>query len=311
MQADVLRMMARTVVVWVFRDGKAGHDNQARGLIEALQRLTPLDVHDVPQPSLGRLLGDALTGRFCAGQALPDPDLLIGAGHATHLPLLCARLARGGYSIILMKPSLPRAWFDLCVIPRHDGVEPAPNVLITDGVLNAMQAAAGKDPRQGLILIGGPSAHHAWSEPELIAQLRVILARDNGMQWRIAGSRRTPAPTLPLLRALEGPQVKFVPHEDTDATWLPAQLARAATVWVTEDSVSMIYEALTAGAATGLLAVPRRRADRVTRAIDALIKTERVTPFAAWQETHALRVPETFNEAARVAAWVERTWLRA
>lgn len=297
------------VVVWWFRDGKAGHDNQARGLIAALQRLIPLDVHDVPLPPLGRLLVDALTGRFRAGRALPDPALLIGAGHGTHPALLAARRARGGRVVVLMKPSLPRAWFDLCVIPRHDGVAPAPNVLITDGALNAIQPAVGKDPRQGLILIGGPSAHHAWSEPELIAQSRVILARDTGVRWRIAGSRRTPESTVPLLRALESAQAKFIAHEDTDPAWLPAQLARAATVWVTEDSVSMIYEALTAGAATGLLAVPRRRADRVTRAIDMLIKTERVTPFAAWRETHALRVPETFNEAARVAAWIERTWL--
>ncbi|OGI44355.1 MAG: hypothetical protein A2150_04855 [Candidatus Muproteobacteria bacterium RBG_16_64_11] len=298
-------------VVWWFRDGKAGHDNQARGLISALQRLTPLDVHDVPLPPLGRLLVDAVTGRFHAGRALPDPALLIGAGHGTHLALLAARRARGGCTVVLMKPSLPRAWFDLCVIPRHDDVASAPNVLITDGVLNAISASPDKDPRQGLILIGGPSAHHAWSEPELIAQLRMVLARDTGVQWRIAGSRRTPVSTVRLLRTLEGAQVKFVAHEDTDAAWLPAQLARAATVWVTEDSVSMIYEALTAGAATGLLAVPRRRVDRVTRAIDMLIKTERVTLFSAWQERHALRLPEPFNEAARVAAWIERTWLRA
>jgi hypothetical protein len=298
-------------VVWWFRDGKAGHDNQTRGLIDALRNLIPLDVHEVPLLPLGRLLVDAVTSRFHAGRALPDPALLIGAGHGTHLALFAARRARGGRAIVLMKPSLPRAWFDLCVIPRHDGVAPAPNVLITDGVLNAILASPGKDPHQGLILIGGPSAHHAWSEPELIAQLRVVLAPDTGRQWQIAGSRRTPASTVRLLRALEGAQAKFITYEDTDPAWLPAQLAHAATVWVTEDSMSMIYEALTAGAATGLLAVPRRRADRVTRAIDALIKSERVTPFAAWQTTHALRVPETFNEAARVAAWIERTWLRA
>ncbi len=296
-------------VVWWFRDGKAGHDNQARGLIDALQRLIPLDVHEVPLPPLGRLLVDAVTGRFGAGRALPDPALLIGAGHGTHPALLAARRARGGRAVVLMKPSLPRAWFDLCVIPRHDGVAPAPNVLITDGVLNAIPPAVGKDPHQGLILIGGPSAHHGWSETELLAQLRVVLARDTGIQWRIAGSRRTPASTAPLLRALAGTQVQFIAHEDTDAAWLPAQLARAAVVWVTEDSMSMLYEALTAGAATGLLAVPRRRADRVTRAIDALIEAERVTPFDVWQKTHALRLPEPFNEAARIAAWIERAWL--
>lgn len=298
------------VVVWWFRDGKPGHDNQARGLIEALRRLTPLDVHEVPLPSLGRLLADAATGRFHAGRSLPDPSLLIGAGHATHLPLMCARRARGGRSIVLMKPSLPRCGFDLCVIPRHDGVPAASGVLITDGVLNAIHTSAGKDPRQGLMLIGGPSAHHRWSDSELLVQLRAILARDATTHWRIASSRRTPAATVVMLRALASAQVKLIPHEHTDPAWLPAQLARAATVWVSEDSVSMLYEALTAGAATGVLAVPRRGTDRVTQAVDALMTSARVTPFAEWQAGRTLRAAEGFNEAARVAAWIQQTWLR-
>ncbi len=304
-------MAQAAVVVWWFRDGKPGHDNQARGLIEALRRLTPLEVHEISPPSLSRLLVDALTGRFHVGRALSDPSLLIGAGHATHLPLLCARRARGGHSIVLMKPSLPRAWFDLCVIPRHDGVPATSGVLVTDGVLNAIHTTTDKDPLQGLMLIGGPSAHHRWSEPKLAAQLRAILARDKNQCWRIASSRRTPAATVVMLRALSGAQVELIPHEHTDAAWLPAQLARAATVWVTEDSVSMLYDALTAGAATGVLAVPRRRADRITRATDALIENARVTPFADWQEGRALPAPEGFNEAARVAAWIAEKWLRA
>ncbi len=304
-------MAQAAVVVWWFRDGKPGHDNQARGLIEALRRLTPLEVHEISPPFLSRLLADALTGRFHVGRTLSDPYLLIGAGHATHLPLWCARRARGGRSIVLMKPSLPRAGFDLCVIPRHDGVPAAPGVLITDGVLNAIHTTTDKDPRQGLMLIGGPSAHHRWSDAELAAQLRAILARDANHHWRIASSRRTPAATVVMLRALAGAQVELIPHERTDAAWLPVQLARAATVWVTEDSISMLYEALTAGAATGVLAVPRRGADRVTQAIDALIKDARVTSFADWQAGRALRAAEGFNEAARVAAWIRQTWLLA
>jgi hypothetical protein len=43
---------------------------------------------------------------------------------------------------------------------------------------------------------------------------------------------------------------------------------------VTEDSVSMIYKALTAGAATGLLAVPRRRLGRVGTGLHRLVESE-------------------------------------
>lgn len=296
-------------VVWWFRDGKAGHDNQARGLIIALKRLIALDLHEVPLPSLGRLSIDAVTANFQGGVELPNPDLLIGAGHATHLPLLAARRARGGRSIVLMKPSLPRGWFDLCVMPRHDGVAPAPGVLVTDGVLNTIQAPVSKIPDRGLMLIGGPSAHHRWSTRKLIEQLRAIVARDSGVHWVIASSRRTPADTVDALRALTSTQVDFIHHETTEAAWLPAQLARAATVWVSEDSVSMLYEALTAGAATGVLAVPRRGADRVTQAIDELINKRRITPFDAWRAGQPLTAADGFNEAARVAAWIKQTWL--
>jgi mitochondrial fission protein ELM1 len=299
----------KTPVVWWFRDGKAGHDNQSRGLIIALRRLIALDLHEVPLPSWGRLLIDAVAANFQGGVELPDPDVLIGAGHATHLPLLAARRARGGRSIVLMKPSLPRGWFDLCIIPRHDGVAAAPNVLVTDGLLNTIQASADKVPDRGLMLIGGPSVHHRWSNRELIEQLRVIVARDPGVHWVIVSSRRTPADTVDALRALASAQVDFIHHETTEAAWLPAQLARAATVWVSEDSVSMLYEALTAGAATGVLAAPRRGADRVTQAIDELIRSARVTPFADWQAGRSLRAADGFNEAARVAVWIKQTWL--
>ena len=39
-----------------------------------------------------------------------------------------------------------------------------------------------------------------------------------------------------------------------DADWLPRKLATTASVWVTEDSVNMLYEALSAGAASSLRA---------------------------------------------------------
>ena len=46
------------------------------------------------------------------------------------------------------------------------------------------------------------------------------------------------------------------------------QLAEA--VWVTEDSVSMLYEALTAGCKVGLIEIDRIKDDRITRQIDQL-----------------------------------------
>lgn len=302
---------ARVVVVWAFTDAKAGHENQTRGLVQALGQLRPLDVHWLGIPSFPELFMDFLLHRFTPGRTLPEPRLLIGAGHGTHLPLLAARRARGGRIALLMKPSLPRAWFDLCVVPEHDGVRGA-NVLVTRGALNSVTPSADKDANTGLILIGGPSRHHGWDESALLAQLHEIVTREPGARWTLTTSRRTPDATLAQLRALAAANLKIVPFADTDRNWLPAQLARAARAWVTEDSASMVYEALTANAATGVLAVPARGDSRIARGVAALARDGLVRRFADWQAGAQLAPPGTpFNEAARVAAWIDDQWLSA
>jgi len=105
-----------------------------------------------------------------------------------------------------------------------------------------------------------------------------------------------------------------VPARETGPGWLPERLATASLAWVTEDRVAMVYEALTAGCATGLISVPSRlRGSRkIRRGLDALTRDAQVTPFAAWEKGRALKVPEPpFNEAARIANWIADRWLTA
>jgi len=302
-------MTRSTCVVWAFTDGKAGHENQTRGLLRALARVQALDVHWLDAPPLSALLMDLLLHRFTPGRALPDPVLLIGAGHGTHLPLLAARRARGGRIALLMTPTLPRAWFDLCIVPEHDALRGA-NVLVTRGALNSVSVSGEKDPNAGLILVGGPSRHHDWDEAALLAQIQEILVRDSSTRWTLTTSRRTPAPTLARLRALVAPNLRIVPFETTGRNWLPAQLAHATRVWVTEDSASMLYEALTAQAATGVLPVPAKGESRIARGVAALAHDGLVTNFRDWQLGKALAPSATpFNEAVRVAAWISERWL--
>lgn len=299
------------LVVWAVRDGKAGHENQTRGLLQALARLHPLDVHWIDVPPRSRLLMDLLLRHFAPGRDLPDPVLLIGAGHGTHLPLLAARRARGGRTALLMKPTLPCSWFDLCIVPEHDEAR-GDNVLVTRGALNSVSASGEKDPNAGLILVGGPSRHHGWDETALLVQIQEILVRDSSTHWTLTTSRRTPASTLAHLNALRAPNLKVVPFEDTDRNWLPAQLARAPRVWVTEDSASMLYEALTAQAATGVLPVPAKGESRIARGVAALARDGLVTGYRDWQQGKALAPPATpFNEAARVAEWISERWLKS
>ena len=302
--------MTRAAVVWAFTDGKAGHENQTRGLLAALARRQPVDARWIRVPTYASVLSSLMTRRFLPGVGLPPPDLLIGAGHRTHLPLLAARRAHGGRTIVLMRPSLPRAWFDLCVIPEHDATSGA-NVLSTRGALNPVEPGK-KDARAGLILIGGPSRHHGWSENDILSQVESIVVSEKNVQWTLTTSRRTPSATTTRLRALTFKNLTVVPVNETGPGWLPERLTNAAQVWVTEDSVSMVYEALTANAATGLLHVPAKRASRIARGIATLTGDGLVTCFANWQGGKKLEAPAApFNEATRVAAWIGEKWLSA
>jgi uncharacterized protein len=302
--------MTQPVVVWAFTDGKAGHENQTRGLLAALAHRQPLDARWINVPAYASVLSSLMTRRFLPGVGLPPPDLLIGAGHRTHLPLLAARRAHGGRTIVLMKPSLPRAWFDLCVIPEHDAVTGA-NVLTTRGALNPVEPGK-KNARAGLILIGGPSRHHGWSENEILSQVETIIARVDNIDWTLTTSRRTPSSTVTRLHALTFKHLTVVPVNQTGPGWLAERLAIATQAWVTEDSVSMVYEALTANAATGVLSVPAKRESRIVRGIAALRRDGLVTGFADWQRGRKLAPPAApFNEAARVAAWIGEKWLSA
>ena len=302
--------MTRAIVVWAFTDGKAGHENQTRGLLAALAHHQPVDARWIRVPAYASVLSSLMTRRFLPGVGLPPPDLLIGAGHRTHLPLLAARRAHGGRTIVLMRPSLPRAWFDLCLIPEHDATAGA-NVLNTRGALNPVEPGQ-KNPHAGLILIGGPSRHHGWGENDILSQVESIAASEKNVQWTLTTSRRTPSATTARLRALSFRNLTVVPVTETGPDWLPERLATAAQAWVTEDSVSMVYEALTANVATGLLQVPEKRASRVARGIAALVGDGLVTRFADWQGGKKLEAPAVpFNEASRVAAWIGEKWLSA
>jgi len=298
-------MSRRTLTAWLLRDGRPGHDSQVRGLVTALARHADLMVTDIEVPSLRRLLfgRDPFAG-------FPAPDLLISAGHATHFPLLLARRRHGGRSVVLMRPSLPLGWFDLCFVPEHDGVVAGLHVELTRGVVNAVQPRPGPRDGTGLLLIGGPSRHHDWDGADLLAQVSGIVAKEPGRAWTLTTSRRTPERFTTEVAALGLPNLEVLPATATPPGWLAGRLAATEVAWVSEDSVSMVYEALTGGAAIGLLALPPRGGTgRVLRGLDRLLADGWVTTYARWCESGELPPPRSgFDEAERCAVHLLERW---
>ena len=295
------------LVVWRVIDGKPGHENQSRGLLRALGEIRPVQecVIDTRKLKLFSALG---AGRWGAQRDLPRPDLLIGAGHRTHYWLLAGRFWRGGRSVVLMKPTFPGAWFDLCVVSKHDGWSGRPNVLEIRGVLNAVQRTAAHDPARGLILIGGPSRHATWSNETMARQTLKIISDLPAVQWTLTTSRRTPAEFLHLLETA-AKNLEVVPVERTGPDWVARNLAESAQVWVSPDSVSMVYEALTSGAAVGLLDLKLHARSKLNAGLRGLVDDGRVTSFARYRAGDTLSAAsEQLDEAGRCARWIVSNW---
>ena len=296
-----------SLVIWLITDNKPGHVNQSLGLAEALARATSTVIHPVPALPAWRAWMALLLKRAPHPTA-PAPDLILGAGHATHLTLLAARRARGGRAVVLMKPSLPRACFDLCILPEHDGVAADARTLVTEGALNRIRASDARNADLALMLIGGTSPHFAWNSDALELQIKSLLARTPDTHWTLTNSRRTPVDFLAQLPP--HPKLTIVPHTTTSPDWLPAQLAQCGTVWVTPDSASMVYEALTAGADVGVFDLPVNPRSRVGWAIARLADAQRITRFITWCASgtlHPNRYP--LAEADRCADWI-LAWLK-
>lgn len=299
-------------VIWAIADGRPGHWNQVRGIVEAIERRMLINDYAITAPSRLQSVIDAASGRWSATSELPSPDLILGAGHATHLPMLLARRSRGGRCVVIMRPTFPTHWFDLCLLPDIHRCAPGPHIMLTRGAVNRIKRSDQADPDAGLILVGGPSRHVRWDGASVAEQIFQVCSAMGDTHWTISTSRRTPQEMLYLLQNMGLLNTTIVDGCSTSSNWLPAQLSRSAVAWVTADSVSMVYEALTSGARVGVLKVPLRRSTgKLARSLDSLSAAGDVTLFEDWTRSgQILSSTSVFAEADRCAAEIVRRFLR-
>lgn len=293
-----------TLKIWRFLDGRPGHENQVTGLSDAISRTHSVEIFDVKVDRNLRGLRTLLPGRLSFAESWPEPDLLIGAGHSTHLPLLTCQRRFGGQTIVIMKPSLPVGLFDLCLIPAHDTLYfPSGNVIRTEGALNRVRPSTHQDTNRGLILVGGPSKHFLWSDAAVARQIQAVVRRHE-LQWTIATSERTPESFVRLWQSTH-PEIPVVTPQSCDTTWLPKQLETSGVVWVTCDSMSMIYEALTAGSCVGLLELTPAASGRISANIQRLAELSLATLWSQWMNGRPLPTnAQRFSESDRCSAAV-------
>lgn len=286
--------------LWLITDNKPGHRNQLEGLTNALAEFIPLKHHWYDAGNTLPARYETIVTMFKEA-LLKKPDLIIAAGHNTHLLLLISRFLFGGKAIVIMKPSFPLRLFDLALIPQHDGHHRQSNVISTLGAINKIKPSKTHDKNIGLFLIGGPSKHYGWNSRQMAEQIETLIDSSPDIRWKLTTSRRTPDDFFPLLKQLNN-KLAIIPHTETGPDWLPNQLCESGFVWVSEDSVSMIYEALTSGASTGLLEVPMLKNGRIQQGIQDLLTSKALYRVTDWlNKTNKPYSDLQLNEAQRCA----------
>lgn len=317
-------MKHRPLHIVTFIDTRPGHVKQTRGVINALLDCTEISVTEVLVPipgsweqarqweawffSSGKMPGQCL-------ELKQAPDLILGTGTHTHIPMLLYKKTCGAPVITCMTPSsLLIKKFDLCIVPAHDNPGHADNIFITMGPPNTSRPDGAHDKSKGLILVGGidKKTHH-WDCGGVLEELNTIIKKSGpDIHWTVSSSFRTPSDMIPgLLQIQEDfPNALFFKAKDTGPGWIEEKYGESDICWVTGDSVSMIYEALSAGCRVGVIEVDwKNNNGKLARGVAELVDKEMILLFDAWvndKKTWGERA--VLDEAGRAAREILRKW---
>ena len=309
-------------------DGRPGHEKQTHGILQALADITITDVVS-KKVSVSHLAYFKNWATYVLS-FLQNPkaedfhapvDLIIGTGTYTHLPMLLenkTRLKIYGKPARVVTCMSPERFllnkFDLCCIPAHDNFPPHENVFITLGPPTSVKFEKQHESDRGLILVGGlDRKSHKWNSRTVAEQIQTIIAKNPVTQWTVSSSPRTPEETCKELEdmASDLKQLSFFRSEATPEGWVEEQYAINGTVWVTADSISMVYEALNAGCSVGVLPVEwLQQENKFQKSLAILLEKKMIVEFCDWQTGAKMPVPtaEQFNEALRCAREILQRW---
>ena len=282
-------------VIWRFTDGKAGHDKQSLALVDSLMnqtkcRLFDFNVQDQRNPIL-----DIIFKNYKLPEGITKPDIAIGAGHKTHLHLLAIKRCFNAKIVVIMKPSIPLIFFDLCIIPKHDGIKNGPNIINTQSSLVKFNSNLKKKENTGLILIGGPSKHYFWDSKAILEEICKISKKFKFRKLLLSTSRRTPFDFLDQLNELNIPDIKVYEYSKIKSDWLDKHINKVKNIWVTNDSYSMVTEALASGADVDIIGLKVKQDSKLSKEMKVI-------------KNNIKRKIPIQNEAKVVAKFIKKIW---
>ncbi len=313
---------AKGLRVVALLDGRPGHEKQTMGIIHALQKRCPVEIVPI---KVGRFsLLDEVVQTFrlllpgnvggAIDSTIAEADLLIGTGSRTHLPMLSYKKRYAIPAVTCMTPP----WylqhrFDLCFVPGHDGKREGGNIALTVGAPNCSIDKRKHQAECGLILLGGvDTKSHRWESHQIVGMVEKLVSTDTEKIWTVSSSPRTPDDTVALVSALLDTydNIHFFDYRDTPPGWIEEQYDKNSVVWVTADSISMIYEAITAGCRVGIFPMQWLRDNSKFRRNELLLINKKlVTPFATWEQGNMNQDDsQNLNEAQRCAERILLRW---
>ncbi|SFE40077.1 mitochondrial fission ELM1 family protein [Succiniclasticum ruminis] len=272
--------------------------------------------------------------------------LFMATGNSASSFCLALAKALKGFSAVIMTPDVVGTQpFDFAIVPEHDRPAPSHNILGTLGAPNHIYFPELQETAETFfsqekpfpdkvvaLLLGGSDANYeltpAWVRSVLPSLCKA--AEQQGAALLITTSPRTGAEADRAVEAVfaGSPATRYLLlASKSPENPVPAMLGAATHVLVTEDSVSMVSEASTAGFRVGLLRVGRKQTPKTkvrnlfgagTVRFDALFEemaargfVEDLGPapdFDAFLAPETRRIETPFNEAKRAAEWILSRW---
>lgn len=266
----------------ILSDGKPGHVNQSI----AFARLLDMPYTIVRVRFRNRLckvlsylfdrVGLLVKILFYVDGDLPDCCTVVSAGSDTYYANKVISKAMNSRSVAIMLPRSYRYDFDLIIAQEHDQPPFRDNLLMVPVNLSFPEPKGlVSKPENKLcvsIIIGGPSRHYHMDINILDQKLQQIYKIFPDADFMATTSRRTPKEVEALVD--NGPFRYRVIASREDVNPIPDFLAISDFVFVTEDSTSMISEAVSYGkACVEVLPLQKTgKAGKVTRMLDGLQK---------------------------------------
>ena len=218
-----------------------------------------------------------------------DFDLFVGAGSTSYyaLKFYARRYARP--SVALMYPKGYRKDFSVIIAGAHDRPEPRANLKISPVSLSFSRPQGLYKPQRKSIgfIIGGPNSCFEMGD-EILKQIEAVRAQFADCEFALTTSPRTPRATESALAKLSWDYSVIYSREPVNP--IGDFLAQCEWVFISEDSVSMISEAVSNGSASvAILSLKRKVAhNKFDDFISALVSTG-----------HARRYDEALKKTAK------------